>query len=420
MKSDEVHLQKAKKKDHGRHSEEGQEKQDSTKKRKTEDNCPDERELIKKQKKSKKDKEHTVLFGFNESIKELKEKNKDKFSDRKRYECTTHFAALNEGRDFKEISDSFSSSKKKKKQEEEREIYFAQVSEEMDKSVLKHKEKARKSKKEISVEGDLKIACSDGSVDNRQKRRKQKGEPEREYSLDIGRRKKEDAEVLVGDNDQVSELTDVVKKKKKKKKFDYGDNVDNSKKTRKRKAEPEEEYTLDVDNRNENEANGESEVVKKKKKKKAKDDPGENSKPAIHPGLSYLRTWNNDQQNWNFKKVRQVWLLQNMFDQQQVSKAKCICFSFSLCFPLCFNHLFPKICQFYVKRCKNIIDPLKDIKPSLTAQGAGELFVTLIADKFFSWLPESPFFSVESPCYIFVVQHIYSCRPKGLRMPISA
>lgn len=319
MKSDEVHLQRAKKKDHGRHSEEDREKQDSIKKRNTEENYPDERELITKQKKSKKDKEHTALFGSNESIKELKEKNKDKFSDRKWYECTTHFAALNEGSDFKEISDSFSSSKKKKKQKEEREIYFAQESEEMDKSELKHEEKKRKSKKEITVEGDLKIACSDGSVDNRKKRRKQKGEPEREYSLDIGRRKKEDTEILVGDNDQVSELTDVVKKKKKKKKFDYGDNVDNSKKTRKRKAEPEEEYTLDIDNRNKNEVNGESEAVKKKKKKKPRDDPGGNSKPAIHPGLSYLRTWNNDKQNWNFKKVRQVWLLQNMFDQQQIS-----------------------------------------------------------------------------------------------------
>lgn len=345
IKSDKVHLQKAKKKDHVRYIEEDREKQDSTKKRKTKDNCPDERELIKKQKKSKKDKEHTALFGSSESVKELKEKNKDIFSDRKRYECTTHFAALNESKDFKEISDSFSGSKKKKKQKEEREIYFAQVSEEMDKSVLKHKEKKRKSKKEISVEGDLKIGCSDGIVDNRQKRRKHKGEPEGEYSLDIGRRKKEDAEILVGDSDQVSELTDVVKKKKKKK-LDYGDNVDNSKKTRKRKAEPEEEYTLDVDNRKKNEVNGESEVVKKKKKKKPKDDPGGNSKPAIHPGLSYLHTWNNDKQNWNFKKVRQVWLLQNMFDQQQVSKAKCICFTFSLCFPLCFNHFFFKICQF--------------------------------------------------------------------------
>lgn len=344
MKSDEVH-KKAKRKYHGRHGEEDQEKQDSTKKIKTEENYPDERESIKKQKKSKKDKEHTALVGSSESIKELKEKNKGKFTDRKQYDCTTNFATLNEGRDFKEISDSFSSSKKKKKQKKERENYFAQVSEEMDKSVLKQEEEARKSKKEINVGGDLKIASSDGSVDNRQKRRKQKGELERGYSLNIGRRKKEDTEVLVGDNDQVSELTDVDKKKKKKK-FDYGDNVDNSKKTRKRKAEPEEECPLDIDKRNESEVNGESEVVKKKKKKKPKDESRGNSKPAVHPGLSYLHTWNNDKQNWNFKKVRQVWLLQNMFDQQQVSKTKCIWFSFSLCFPLCFNGFSPKYANF--------------------------------------------------------------------------
>ena len=61
-----------------------------------------------------------------------------------------------------------------------------------------------------------------------------------------------------------------------------------------------------------------------------------------------------------------------------------------------------------------MVGPLKDIKTSLTAQGAEELFVALIALKFFSWLHQSPLFAVESPCYIFVVQHIYSYKPKGL------
>ena len=50
-----------------------------------------------------------------------------------------------------------------------------------------------------------------------------------------------------------------------------------------------------------------------------------------------------------------------------------------------------------------MVGPLKDIKTSLTAQGAEELFVALIALKFFSWLQQSPLFAVESPCYIFVV-----------------
>ena len=63
-----------------------------------------------------------------------------------------------------------------------------------------------------------------------------------------------------------------------------------------------------------------SDTVKKKKKKKSKYQLGEASKAALHPGVDYLRTWHFDRRNWNFKKVRQVWLLQNMFDQEQVSK----------------------------------------------------------------------------------------------------
>lgn len=50
-----------------------------------------------------------------------------------------------------------------------------------------------------------------------------------------------------------------------------------------------------------------------------------------------------------------------------------------------------------------MVGPLKDIKTSPTVQGAEELFVTLIAVKFFSWLRQSPLFAVESPCYIFVM-----------------
>ena len=68
-----------------------------------------------------------------------------------------------------------------------------------------------------------------------------------------------------------------------------------------------------------------------------------------------------------------------------------------------------------------MVGPLKDIKTSLTAQGAEELFVALIALKFFSWLHQSPLFAVESPCYIFVVQHIYvQLQTKRTDEPISA
>ena len=68
-----------------------------------------------------------------------------------------------------------------------------------------------------------------------------------------------------------------------------------------------------------------------------------------------------------------------------------------------------------------MVGSLKDIKTSLTAQGAEELFVALIAFKFFSWLQQSPLFAVESPCYIFVVQHIYvQLQTKRTDEPISA
>lgn len=101
-------------------------------------------------------------------------------------------------------------------------------------------------------------------------------------------------------------------------------------KKKKRKKEIELEDTLDTRN-NDNfglreEIDSEkTDTAKKKKKKKSKHQPGEASKATIPPGVEYLRTWHFDRRNWNFKKVRQVWLLQNMFDQEQVSKIiKCL------------------------------------------------------------------------------------------------
>ncbi|RMX44450.1 hypothetical protein pdam_00010057 [Pocillopora damicornis] len=57
----------------------------------------------------------------------------------------------------------------------------------------------------------------------------------------------------------------------------------------------------------------------KKKKKKSKQELQKESKSALHPAIDYLHTWFNNRQHWNFKKVRQVWLLKNMFDQEQIS-----------------------------------------------------------------------------------------------------
>ena len=103
------------------------------------------------------------------------------------------------------------------------------------------------------------------------------------------------------------------------------DEVEDKKKKKKREKEIELENTLDT--RSDNNSGLSEEVdsektdnVKKKKKKKSKHQPGEATKATIHPGVDYLLTWHFDRSNWNFKKVRQVWLLQNMFVQEQVSK----------------------------------------------------------------------------------------------------
>lgn len=102
------------------------------------------------------------------------------------------------------------------------------------------------------------------------------------------------------------------------------DEVKGRKEKKKRKKEIELENTLNT--RSDNNSGLSEEVdtektdsVMKKKKKKSKRQPGEASKATIHPGVDYLRTWHFDRSNWNFKKVRQVWLLQNMFDQEQIS-----------------------------------------------------------------------------------------------------
>ena len=65
---------------------------------------------------------------------------------------------------------------------------------------------------------------------------------------------------------------------------------------------------------------------KKKKKEKAIVDESEGKvtegseqeEASVHPALVYLHNWLNEKSQWNFKKVRQVWLLQNMFNKDKV------------------------------------------------------------------------------------------------------
>lgn len=49
------------------------------------------------------------------------------------------------------------------------------------------------------------------------------------------------------------------------------------------------------------------------KKKRAKD-----GNSAAEMSIQYLHQWKNDRSSWSFRKVRQVWLLKNMFDRKKV------------------------------------------------------------------------------------------------------
>ena len=58
----------------------------------------------------------------------------------------------------------------------------------------------------------------------------------------------------------------------------------------------------------------------KKAAKKQKLDEAEAAKGTGAPlALEYLQKWDSDRSHWTFQKVRQVWLLQNMYDTDKVS-----------------------------------------------------------------------------------------------------
>lgn len=64
-------------------------------------------------------------------------------------------------------------------------------------------------------------------------------------------------------------------------------------------------------------------MKKKKAAKKLLKAEGEEDKEvgvsAQIASLEYLRQWKNDKGNWSFQKVRQVWLLRNMYNKKMVS-----------------------------------------------------------------------------------------------------
>ncbi|XP_069701161.1 protein cholesin [Periplaneta americana] len=59
---------------------------------------------------------------------------------------------------------------------------------------------------------------------------------------------------------------------------------------------------------------------KRNKGKKAKNIPTavKNEDGNKDKCLSYLKKWHEDRQNWKFEKLRQIWLLQNMFEAEKI------------------------------------------------------------------------------------------------------
>ena len=69
----------------------------------------------------------------------------------------------------------------------------------------------------------------------------------------------------------------------------------------------------------------------KRREKEASQEQGATGAGKAHSeALRYLRQWKEEQQHWKFHKVRQVWLLQHMYDTQQV-QVSCFPFSFLTC-----------------------------------------------------------------------------------------
>jgi len=263
-------------------------------KRTHEEGDPQEKEdSINKWKKSRK-KDQTTSEAPDITTDEKEQRDKlsrenDKSHSRKLNGTTKEFAGFCEDGVGKENSNLSKGEKKKKKKElKESGSEMLQSSDEKDQSIHKHGKKVKKPKVE---------------VDEEREKSKHKEKRFREDRQEINKK---------GDLEIVSDVDSVVKKKKK----------------RKRKAEPENildgenNKIKDIENLGTDDSKlseEEADIVKKKKKKRSKHQSEQEPKPSVHPGLDYLRTWHTNRQHWNFKKVRQVWLLQNMFDQEQIT-----------------------------------------------------------------------------------------------------
>jgi len=78
------------------------------------------------------------------------------------------------------------------------------------------------------------------------------------------------------------------------------------KKEKKKKRKNNKETSLEID------AEHKDASIKSEAEKTVHESKGMNK------ALRYLKTWTNDRQNWKFEKCRQIWLIQNSYNDQKV------------------------------------------------------------------------------------------------------
>lgn len=152
---------------------------------------------------------------------------------------------------------------------------------------LRTMKEIKKNKRKLPATEDKVVANSDKELDNK----------EIDGSKTAKKPKNDDKEINCSEPARIPRNDDeeAVKERKREKR--------RRKKERKRKQKEENQSTSEDGVKDESKA-----------------EDGENI--AMNQALIYLRTWYKTREQWTFQKVRQVWLLQHMYDVNQVN-SKC-------------------------------------------------------------------------------------------------
>lgn len=79
---------------------------------------------------------------------------------------------------------------------------------------------------------------------------------------------------------------------------------------------------MNIEQQNQENINTEVKSLKTKKIKVKKEKKAEikikDTKMLKKKAINYLKLWKKDKSNWKFEKLRQIWLLQNMFNEAMV------------------------------------------------------------------------------------------------------